>query len=67
MKSNENTSVELRMPENFPNIVSEETTLGLFFQTEQPGGLLLYVGPKYTEALRMKRAVGTVVVRIHAD
>ena len=63
MKSNENTSIELRSSQGFIDSVSSQTVLNLFFQTEEKDGLLLYVGPNAPDAVfRSKRASSSAVV-----
>lgn len=63
LKSDENTTVELRAPEGFVDSLQQSTELSLFFQTEKENGLLLYIGPKAaTTALRAKRQTAALVV-----
>lgn len=61
MKSEDNTTVELRAPDDFFDNIQITTELSLFFQTEEKNGLLMYVGPKASSVARSKRATAGVV------
>jgi len=62
LKSDENTTVQLRAPEDFVESLQQQTEISLFFQTLDPNGLLLYIGPQgATSSGLVKRAFVIVV------
>ncbi|XP_067931597.1 laminin subunit alpha-like [Watersipora subatra] len=58
VKTNENTTIDIRVPDEFASTQAQQSELSLFFQTETENGLLMYVGPEAPSTLyRSKRAV----------
>lgn len=48
LKTDENTTLEIRAPEGFSDSLQLSTELSLFFLTNDTDGLLIYIGPEAT-------------------